>query len=373
MQRVCIDVTHIKPKKIGGLESVIRNTLDGLYEYHEEFEYTLMTTRDNAKTFKHYLNKKNFKMHVFDFDSSSTKSRIYVQNTTMLSYFKRENFDLIYIPQYSMPILYNGKTPIMINVHDLQPLHYPENFTKGHNKWYRFCWPIVCKKADAIVTISNFVRDDLIHSFHVDPAKVVTIYNAINSSQGIEDFETIKDKYGIEKENYFYTVSSLHKHKNIITLLKLIHEIKANNLDLPHKLIISGISAGQKDEINQLLAEYDIEKEVALTGFVSNEERNSLIANAGVFLFASVFEGFGMPPIEAMELGTRVVTTRCSCIPEVTHELADYVSDPYDTEEWIKVIRTSLAKPKQKQHFEEYTVKYAADQYAALFHKLIEK
>ena len=87
------------------------------------------------------------------------------------------------------------------------------------------------------------------------------------------------------------------------------------------------------------IARQGLEQEVTLTGFVDSAERNALYQHCRAFLFPSVFEGFGMPPIEAMLFGTVVITTDRTCIPEVTQGKANYVKDPYDVQEWIRSCR----------------------------------
>jgi len=119
----------------------------------------------------------------------------------------------------------------------------------------------------------------------------------------------------------------------------MMEKIVHSEYDLPKKLVISGVNGNSAEELKKQIKDKNLQDAVILTGFVSNEERNTLYQNCHTFLFPSVFEGFGMPPIEAMLFGTRVITTRCASIPEVTQSKAIYVDDPYDVDEWIDKIR----------------------------------
>ena len=103
--------------------------------------------------------------------------------------------------------------------------------------------------------------------------------------------------------------------------------------------MISGVNSAARKELERQIKERRLENEVILTGFVENEERNTLYRYCRAFLFPSVFEGFGMPPVEAMLFGSIVVTTDRSSIPEVTQGKANYVSEPYDADAWIRVMK----------------------------------
>ena len=114
-----------------------------------------------------------------------------------------------------------------------------------------------------------------------------------------------------------------------------------------------------------------MESNVIITGFVSNEERDMLYENASIFLFPSIFEGFGMPPVEAMELGTQVLTTRCSSIPEVTEEKANYVEDPFDVNQWVEGIRYLVKNTSgTKYEFPNYSLENVTARYLKCFNEV---
>jgi glycosyltransferase involved in cell wall biosynthesis len=178
--------------------------------------------------------------------------------------------------------------------------------------------------------------------YHVSLEKITAIYNPITVNRDeVADFDTLAAKYGIRKNEYYYTVSQLIPHKNLNTLIEVMSRIKERKIDLPQKLLISGVNGESREKLERQIESRGLGQEVVLTGFVEDAERNTLYRDSRAFLFPSVFEGFGMPPVEAMLFGTIVIATDKTCIPEVTQGKANYVRDPYDAQEWIRVMKTA--------------------------------
>ena len=158
----------------------------------------------------------------------------------------------------------------------------------------------------------------------------------------------------------------LKKAKNLLTILKVVKEIKkSGDKELPQKLIISGATYDTEysHAVESYIKENELQNDCLFTGFISNEDRNALIKNSSQFLFPSVFEGFGMPVIEAMQIGVPVVTTKCASIPEVSQGKAIYVSDPYNVDEWIKKIKEGMNVRCEPFTFPEYTNESCIKQY----------
>jgi len=183
-----------------------------------------------------------------------------------------------------------------------------------------------------------------------------------------------KKKYNIEKFNYYFTVSSLLPHKNLITLLNVFKRISSENINLPKKLVISGVGGKMIKEIEDFTITNNLEDKILLTGFVNNSERNSLYRYCKAFLFPSVFEGFGMPPIEAMICGANVLTTKETCIPEVTQNKAIYIDNPFDSSEWIdKMLNFASTKLDYSGFdFSKYELSNVVSQYYYLFHEFFK-
>ena len=241
------------------------------------------------------------------------------------------------------------------------------------NIWYRIGWRATIKNSDKVVAISDFTKKDLQEHFP-RANNLIRIHNPIvlNDNQK-ENFDKIKNKYAIEKNGYYYTVCSLHKHKNLITLIKVIEKIIREDINIPKKLVISGVSGPNKESLVNMIKDKSLTDHVILTKFVSNEERNCLIENCYAFLFPSLFEGFGMPPVEAMMLGARVVSTKETSLYEVTKNRCNYVENPTDVNEWISQLSKINSEEPKKLSFPEYSKKNIAREYLNEFYKLVLK
>lgn len=363
-----INLLWIKPNKSGGIESYIRNLLDGLMKYNKDnFKFILFVSKNNCYTFDKYFKCKNLQKSICNVNSLKVAKRIIWENLFLSRKCIKNNVSVLFTPVYSKPVINKKGIKYITTIHDLQALHYPEYFSLFKYLWLKFAWKRCAKTSDKIIAISKFVKNDIIEKLNISDTKIKVIYNPIVKSKVIEDFSTIKNKYNIAENKYFYTVSSMLPHKNLKTLLYVMKEIKEKNLDLPKKLVISGVGGKSENTVKILIKRLGIENSITITGFVSNEERDCLYKNANIFLFPSIFEGFGMPPIESLMSGTPVVTTKCTSIPEVTENKAIYVNDPVDVNDWIQKIWIGINKKQNKELFDRYCLENVSKAYLKEF------
>ena len=336
---VAVDLLWLRPKQVGGTEFYIRNLLDGFLQLEEDFHFTLLVSRDNKASLAHYAEDERISLLEADVESANIAGRILWQFFCQNRLLRRHKIRKCFIPVYCRPLLNGGVTYVNV-IHDLQAAHYPEYHPFHEVAYSRLCWWLDVHFSRHIVAISDWVRQDILSRYHMKPDKITTIYNPIMiDPEEVVAFPELDAKYHIADKEYYYTVSQLIPHKNLDTLIEVIRQIKERDIDLPCRLLISGVNGESRKKLERQIARQGLEQEVTLTGFVDSAERNALYQHCRAFLFPSVFEGFGMPPIEAMLFGTVVITTDRTCIPEVTQGKANYVKDPYDVQEWIKVMQ----------------------------------
>lgn len=358
-ERIAIDLLWLRPQKVGGTESFIRNLLDGFMELEDKFDFTLLVSKDNAYTFQHYEQDPRYHLLVADVKSEGIAKRIIWQNLHQNRLLRKNGFKKCFEPVYCKPWL-NGGIDYTCVIHDLQAYHYPQYHPLHEIVYSRLCWRMDAWNAARIFAISEWVKKDVEAKYHRKDIGV--IYNPILvKKEDVVDFGELQKKYHIARGEFYYTVSQMIPHKNLMTLIRMIEKLSVSEIELPKKLVISGVNGSARKELEQTIRARSLEDHVILTGFVSNEERNTLYQNCHTFLFPSIFEGFGMPPVEAMLFGSRVVTTRCASIPEVTQGKAAYVDDPYDENEWIEKLR--MHQKQESPDFSRYAPEVISRKY----------
>lgn len=225
--KFAVDLLWVRPKKVGGTEFYIRNLLKGFMQLKDNFEILLILARDNATTFEEYLADERFKKIVCDVDSSNVGKRIIWQNFHLSRMLKREEINVCFEPVYSMPIISSKKIKYLTTIHDLQALHYPEYQSKFKVQWLKLSWKQTVRSAYKVIAISDFVKEDIVEKYKVSLDCILTIHNAIDvNPTDVVKFEEIQNKFQVEANDYYYTVSSIEPHKNMEILFKVMGEIK---------------------------------------------------------------------------------------------------------------------------------------------------
>ncbi len=275
---------------------------------------------------------------------------------TLFMHKHRDEFDSMLFPNYFTPPA-RRRAKIVTVIHDLQYLHFPDNFGRKKCLWLRAAHELTLRRADEVIAISEFVKHDMVTRYGEGFAgKIRVIPNPV-SWERLEVPCDANDADRISKSPYILSVAAHYAHKNLETLIRAFARVNQVNKD--YKLVLVGqlsnrlVGIARHARVDEWIRELGLEGAVQVTGRVSDALLGALYRGASLFVLPSLFEGFGMPPVEAIGLGLPVVTTRCASLPEATMGLATYVDDPLDVDELAERIIAILSAPSAHLPSEE--------------------
>ena len=315
-----VDATFIRSGAVGGAEHMVRNLVTGLG-----------ATGGGVTVF---ARAGNWSDHIRGVELAEVPRRMnrFIAGTYAAARFGDRLDGVIYANYFVPPVVRRGQTVVAV-IHDLQYIHYPEFFSVVKRRWLRLAHRFSLKTAHRIVAISEFVREDLLAVYGDRWSdSIVTIPNPVSWNR------LSSTKHLIEGP-YILTVAAEYPHKNLTTLVKAFalarrrHDLDGVRLAIVGQRAAELVSTDDTGQLNRVIAEAGIGHEVLRLGYVRDEDVGALYSDALVFVLPSLFEGFGMPAVEALGFGLPVITTRCAALPETTLGFAHYVTDPLDAEE----------------------------------------
>ena len=257
---------------------------------------------------------------------------LYKEQMSLAIISRQQKIDLVHSPAYVMPVL--SKCLSVITIHDMAYLVYPEKFTNWYRAYLKFWVPISARKANLVIADSQNTKNDIIKYLHMPENKIEIIYPGVGDEfKNADDTELLKDvlkKYGLIGGKYVLYVGTMEPRKNVVTLLKA-YRCFLDSYQMKCCLVIAGEKGWLYEEIFEILERLTLRPNVIFTGRVLDEELPYLYKGAGLFVYPSLYEGFGLPPLEAMASGTPVVTSNTSSLPEVAGDAALMVS-PIDVD-----------------------------------------
>ena len=217
------------------------------------------------------------------------------------------------------------RVPQCLVVHDLSFLHDPAFMKRSHYLFLKRYTPKFIQKARRIVTVSAFSKNDIISKYNTTAEKIDVVYNGVKDSfhpSGEEDITAIKDRYTSGKEFFLYT-GAIHPRKNLLTLLKAFSVFKKRQ-QTGMKLLLTGRLAWKYDSFVKDLKSYKYRDDVVMTGYIDEQELVKLMGAAYGLVYPSLFEGFGVPVLEAMRCDVPVITSAGSAMQEIAKDAALY-------------------------------------------------
>ncbi len=263
----------------------------------------------------------------------------------------RDKVDLAHV-QYTVPP--SLPCPVVDTVHDVSFKRYPQFFRLKDRLILDWGTRLGSKKAARILTVSEFTKKEIVELYKVQPERVVvtplaadTQFKPVNKATAQD---TAAEKYGL-RYPFILTLGVIQPRKNLPRLLHAFKNVKSTGR-FPHKLVIVGKYGWRASEIGELITNLGIGADVVFTGYVPYEDLPILYSAADLFAYPSVYEGFGLPPLEAMACGTPVVTGNKTSLPEVVGD-AGIMVDPYSTEALAEGISRVLLDKELRENLSQ--------------------
>lgn len=241
--------------------------------------------------------------------------------------------DVLFVPAHVLPLY--CPVPAAVTVHDLGYRHYPEAHPR-FDRWY-LDWTTRrhTRTAQHIVADSSATKQDLTNFYGADPARISVVYlgrdECLKPVTDPQTIDTVKRRYHIEGEYLLY-LGTLHPRKNLVRLVDAFHQVLQQRQRQHLKLVIAGKRGWLYNEIFGRVQQWGLTKRVIFPGYVATEDKPALLTGALAYVFPSLYEGFGLPVLEAMACGVPVLTSNISSLPEVAGSAALLV-DPHSTDE----------------------------------------
>jgi glycosyltransferase involved in cell wall biosynthesis len=319
---------HAIGARQGGNETYIANLIKSLAEIDGDNLYTIYLADAGAAAQwreKFTTRYQNFSVRLLPPPTPLVRVPVYLTYELF-----RRPVDVLHV-QYTAPPL--CRVPVVVTIHDLAFERMPETFTRRGSFQLKLTVRRTAKKAARIATVSEYSRQDLLDIYKLSPEKVVVTYNGVESSFTPQpsvpnEAEAVRKRFGVSRD-FLLAVGSLQPRKNLVRLIRAYARLRSEREDFRPQLVIVGRKLWLASEIFDEVKRQRWADDVILTGYVADEDLPALYRAARAFVYPSLFEGFGLPPLEAMASGTPVVTSDVSSLPEITGDAALLI-DPND-------------------------------------------
>ena len=336
-----LNAVAFAPGRMGGVETYFRNLVRSLQEVDTENDYFLICSERYVNSFQ--LSNPHFKPLVCNYSKPSPLwyLRAAIRYATPIDilrpFMNRLKVDIIHHP-FSILQPINHIIPSVITFHDMQHEFFPECFSSYAIKARKALFRPSAEQATRIIAISEHVKKCLVERYEIPPDKIDVVYNGYSPQfQLIDDhdkLESIRSRYGLNKPFiYFPAATWPHKnHKRLLAALKLMKE----RYRFDGQLVLSGITMQANNEVLAEIGRLGLQDDVTMLGYLPHEDLPYLYNLARVMVFPSLFEGFGIPLVEAMACGCPVACSNVTSIPEVVGNAA-LTFDPCSIEEITEI------------------------------------
>jgi alpha-1,3-rhamnosyl/mannosyltransferase len=334
---VAVNLLWLAPGRVGGSEQYLVRQLAGL-PGDGGIAPRLMCQR--AFVTAHAELAERYPTQVVPLDRDWRGTRIIGEHTWLAA--RSRNADVVHHGGGTVPVA--GRRPILLTIHDLQYLAYPDYFSTARRAYLRWMVPRSVRRAAVVAVPSAFVRETVIDAFGMAADRVVVVPHGVPDATAVDAHAigAVRDRFGLGTRSYLVYPAITHPHKGHAALIEMMAA-----LDGDVALVLSGGTGTAEAEVMSAIRARGLAGRVVRTGRVSDADRDALLAGAAALVFPSEYEGFGAPLVEAMTLDTPIVSSAQPAVREVVGDAAIVVDVGADGETWAAAVVQAVARREQ--------------------------
>jgi glycosyltransferase involved in cell wall biosynthesis len=333
----------------GGVSRYIRFLLKELANRPGAHEYTVFV---NGREVVEKLSAQHPQLTYVPapWSESQPAARIAWEQLTLPALIRQRHIDVLHSPVNVLPILLPQHCAGVVTLHDLAFLRFPDILTRSKRLYHRAFTIRSIRRATMVITVSDSTRQDAIELVGVPGEQVQTVYPCIDARFSNvpkdEELQSFREKHDLTS-GYILYLGTLEPRKNITTLIEAYAQVRKTHA-IGEKLVLAGGKGWLYDAIFERVQQLGLTSEVLFAGYVEDSEQALWYRAASVFVYPSLYEGFGVPVAEALACGTPVVTSNVSSLPEAGADVAICI-DPHDVEVMTASIHTALTDQTIRQ------------------------
>ncbi len=333
----------------GGISHHIRSLLTALAKWPGKHEYTVFV---NGQDVIERLAARHPQITYVPvpWPEGQPTSRIAWEQFTLPSLIRQKHIDVFHSPANVLPELLPRNSAGVVTLHDLAFLRFPKVLTRAKRLYHRTFTIRSLQRATMIISVSESTKQDAIELVGIPAGHLQTVYASIDerfsSMAAEEEINAFRQKHGLSEDFLLY-LGTLEPRKNITTLIEAYAYLR-RAYARTEKLILAGGKGWLYEAIYEKIAQLGLQGEVIFPGFVAESEQKLWYSAASAFVYPSLYEGFGLPVVEAMACGTPVVTSNVSSLPEAGSDIALCV-EPYNVEAMAEALYKALTDQAFRQ------------------------
>jgi glycosyltransferase involved in cell wall biosynthesis len=342
--RIAVNTRFLLHNQLEGVGIVTDEVMKRMASSHPEDQFDYYFDR---KYHQQFVQSPNIHPHVF---APVTRLPILIRwwlNQPVRKNVTKNKADVFFSPDGFIPL--GMSVPKVSMFHDVAYLRYPEYLQPRIRNFYDKWIPRFMAYTDHIITVSEFSKNEIIDGYKIRPEKITVVYNGVTDRyQPITAVqkEEVKKQYTLGRP-YFLYLGAIHPRKNVLTLVKAFEHYKSSGPS-DVQLIIAGRNAWHTKDVADAIAQSNFKSEIHLPGYVPTDKATSLVGAAEAMIYPSLYEGFGLPLVEAMACGVPVICSNVSSLPEVAGQAA-LLFDPLDAEQLSRHLRSVVTDQQLRE------------------------